>query len=159
MRLYLLQHAKAMSKAQDPSRRLTAEGRQEALRVARFLLPLGLRVDQCWHSGKPRAAETAEIFAQVLQVHAGPTARSGLAPDDNVAMLRDELAVISDSTMIVGHMPFVAKLAALLLTGYETYPVVAFKNAGVVSLARSDDNRWQLEWAVTPDLLDHHAWT
>ena len=115
--------------------------------------PLGLHVGQFWHSGKPRAAETAEILAPVLRIDDGPTAREGLAPVDNVAMLRDELAVATDDTMMVGHMPFVAKLAALLLTGYESYPVVAFQQAGVVCLARSEDGRWQLEWAITPDLL------
>ena len=32
--------------------------------------------------------------------------------DDNAALLRDELAVETTDTMIVGHMPFVSRLAA-----------------------------------------------
>jgi phosphohistidine phosphatase len=55
--------------------------------------------------------------------------------------------------MIVGHMPFVSRLAALLLTGFEAPPVVTFVNAGLVCLERTGDNRWQVEWSVTPDLL------
>jgi len=153
MKLYLVQHAKAMPKEQDPKRPLTREGRSEAEKIAHFLRPLGLRIDQLWHSGKTRAAQTAEIYANALTLGAEPTARAGLAPNDSVALLRDELAVATDETMIVGHMPFVSKLATLLLTGYDSPPVVAFANTGVVCLDRTADSRWQVEWIVTPDLL------
>jgi len=151
--LYLVQHAKAVSKNQDPRRPLSEEGRAEARKVARFVAPLNLAVECLWHSGKTRAQQTADMYAEVFRVGDGPTARDGLAPNDNVALLRDELAVATDTTMIVGHMPFVSKLAALLLTGYESAPVVAFKNAGIVCLGRTEDNRWLIEWIVTPDLL------
>ena len=157
MRLYLIQHGKATSKEQDPQRPLTPAGRAEAGKVARFLRPLALRIDCLWHSGKARAQETAEIVAGALSVGEGPTARDGLAPNDNVALLRDELAVATDETMIVGHMPFVSRLATLLLTGYESPPVVSFTNAGVLCLCRTDDNRWQVEWIVTPELLSEPA--
>ena len=153
MKLYLIQHGKATPKEQDPLRPLTEEGRREARKVADFVGPLGLTIAQLWHSGKTRAEQTAEIYASALTVAEGPAAREGLAPNDNVALLRDELAVTSGATMIVGHMPFVSRLATLLLTGYESPPVVTFVNAGIVCLERTDDNRWQLEWSVTPDLL------
>ena len=153
MRLYLVQHGKATAKEADPQRPLTDLGRREAQRVADFVGPLGLEVTQLWHSGKTRAEQTAAIFAGVLTVAEGPAAREGLAPNDNVALLRDELAVTSDATMIVGHMPFVSRLATLLLAGYESPPIVTFANAGIVCLERTDDNRWQLEWSVTPNLL------
>jgi len=157
MRLYLIQHGKATSKEQDPERPLTPAGRAEAEKVARFLRPLALRVDILWHNGKARARQTAEILAGALDVGEGPSARDGLAPNDNVALLRDELAVATDETMIVGHMPFVSRLATLLLTGYESPPVVSFTNAGVVCLSRTGDNRWQVEWIVTPKLLTELA--
>jgi len=157
MRLYLIQHGKAAAKEQDPDRPLTPEGRAQVEQVARFLRPLALRVDCLWHSGKARAQQTAEIVAGALAIGEGPTARDGLAPNDNVALLRDELAVANDETMIVGHMPFVSRLATLLLTGYESPPVVSFTNAGVVCLSRTGDNRWQVEWIVTPELLSEPA--
>ena len=153
MRLYLVQHGKATSKHEHPERPLTTQGRREAQEIARFIQPLELVVGRMWHSGKTRAAQTADIYAEVLTVAEGPTARDGLAPDDIVAPLRDELAVATDDTMIVGHMPFVSKLATLLLTGYESPPAVAFKNAGIVCLERTPDNRWQVEWVVKPALL------
>lgn len=157
MKLYLVQHAKAVAKEQDPERPLSELGRREAERMAAFVGPLGLKVDQLWHSGKTRADQTAEIYADALTVAEGPTARAGLKPNDNVALLRDELAVTSDDTMIVGHMPFISRLATLLLTGYESPPVITFVNAGLVCLERTADNRWQVAWSLAPDLLGEQA--
>lgn len=153
MRLYLVQHAKALPKERNPERPLSEEGRGEAMRVAEFLQPSAPAVDQLWHSGKLRAAETAQIYARALGLGTSPVARNGLAPGDPVSPLRDELAARLDNTMIVGHMPFVSRLATLLLSGYESPPLVAFANAGIVCLNRTPDNAWQLLWAVTPQLL------
>ena len=153
MRLYLGQHGQGMAKEQDPERPLTREGRKAVQKIARFLSPLNLTIDRIWHSGKARARQTAQLYAEAVTVTEEPTARDGLAPNDNVALLRDEMAVATQDTMIVGHMPFVSRLAALLLTGYESPPVVTFQNAGVVCLQRTPDNRWQVEWIVTPELL------
>ncbi len=66
MKLYLVQHAKAASKQADPQRPLTEEGRRDIQKVASFIRPLGLGLDYLWHSGKKRAAETAEILAEAL---------------------------------------------------------------------------------------------
>jgi phosphohistidine phosphatase len=153
MRLYLVQHGKATAEEEDPERPLTEHGRAETRRIADLLGPLGLAVDQIWHSGKTRARETAEILAEAVTAAAGPTARDALAPNDNVALLRDEMAVATDDTMLVGHMPFVSRLAALLLTGYESPPAITFVNSGVVCLERTPDNRWQVAWIVTPELV------
>ncbi len=153
MKLYLVQHAKAMPKAEDAERPLSSEGHAEAERIVRFLRPLDLKIDQLWHSDKLRAEQTAAVYADALRVANGPVARMGLAPNDNVAPLRDELANATGDIMIVGHMPFVSRLTTLLLTGSESPPVVAFANAGVLSLGRTEDNRWQLAWIVTPELL------
>jgi phosphohistidine phosphatase len=153
MQLYLVQHAKAVPKEQDPQRPLSEEGRKEATRVADFIRPLALSVDQLWHSGRLRAVQTAEIYASVVRLGEGPATHGGLAPKDNAAPLRDELAVATDETMIVGHMPFVSRLASLLLTSYETPPIVSFMNAGIVCLERTPDNAWQVRWAITPEML------
>ena len=153
MRLYLIQHAKAMSKQEDPRRPLSTVGRDEAGRVARFLARVRPPVGQLWHSGKARAQQTAEMYAEALDLENEPMGRNNLAPNDSVVPLRDELAVATDDTMIVGHMPFVSRLAALLLSGFESPPPVVFVNAGIVCLVRTDDGRWAVEWIVTPEIL------
>ena len=153
MKLYLVQHAKAASKETDPQRSLTEEGRRDIEKVARFVKPLNLTIDCLWHSGKKRAAQTAEVLADAIETKGGTIARDGLGPNDYVNALRDELGSTEQNVMIVGHLPFLSKLASLLLRGCESADTVAFKNAGIVCLSRVEDNQWQLEWVVTPELL------
>ncbi len=153
MRLYLVQHAKAAGSDVDPDRSLTEQGRRELQRVVDFVKPLELSVDYIWHSGKTRAAQTAEVLAGVVRVRDAVAVRRGLSPNDDVAHLVGELAVLKIDVMIVGHMPFVARLASLLLTGRDATLPVAFKNGGIVCLSRLDPERWQLEWAVTPEII------
>lgn len=153
MKLYLVQHAKAASKEEDPERPLTQEGRIEAQKIAHFLQPLGLTVDRFWHSGKTRAQQTADIYTEAFTTAEEPAAREGLSPNDNVLPVRDEMAVATEDTLIVGHMPFLNRLASLLLTGYEGGDLIDFRHAGVVCLGRLPDNRWQVLWIVVADLI------
>jgi phosphohistidine phosphatase len=152
MKLYLVQHGKAVSEEADRQRPLTDEGRREVERVAAFVKRLDLSVDYLWHSGKKRAAQTAGILAGVVKVRKGSGAHKGLAPNDDVAAMKEELAASGD-ILIVGHLPFLSKLASLLLTSNEEAGAVAFKNGGIVCLSLSDQKQWLLEWAVTPEFL------
>ena len=163
MNLYLVQHGKAFAKDADPDRSLTQEGRAEVEKIASFIEPLNLCVDCVWHSGKTRAVQTAEILARVLKADKGLVQRDGLGPNDNVGNLKNELDTLDRDVMIVGHLPFLSKLAAALITGDESAGVVAFKNAGVVCISRGlprrgdgtagDPNLWQLAWLINPELL------
>ena len=153
MKLYLVQHAKAASKEANPERPLTEEGQRDIRKVASFIKPLNLCVDYMWHSGKKRAEQTANALAEAIEINKDQTARTGLGPNDDVAALKDELNSTRQDIMIVGHLPFLARLASLLLAGSESDDTVAFKNAGIVALARSEENRWQIEWMILPELL------
>ncbi len=153
MKLYLVQHAKAASKEVDPQRPLTKKGQRDIQKVAEFIKPSNLCVDYLWHSGKKRAVQTAEVLAEVVKASKVENARVGLAPNDDVAPLKDELLSSQDSIMIVGHLPFLGKLASLLLTGSESSETVAFRQGGIVCLSRSDQDKWQIVWMVTPELL------
>ena len=153
MKLYLVQHAKAASKDADPQRPLTEEGRRDIQKVAAFIKPLNLSVDYLWYSGKKRAQQTVEILAEVVEVTKEMSAHDDLAPNDDVTLLKDEIISKNQDTMIVGHLPFLTKLASLLLTGSESLNTVAFKNGGIVCLDYSDDNQWQLRWMIVPALL------
>jgi phosphohistidine phosphatase len=153
MKLYLVQHAKAAPKEIDPERGLTDQGRQELQKVAAFVRPLNLSVDYLWHSGKRRAAQTAELLAEVITINQAEAARGDLGPTDDVTAVSDELAHIEQDVAIVGHLPFLSKLMSLLLTGSESADIVAFKNAGIVCLSRSEENQWQLDWVIIPELL------
>jgi phosphohistidine phosphatase len=153
MKLYIVQHAKAASKEADPRRPLTEEGRWDMQKVSDFIETLDLSVDYLWHSGKTRAQQTAEILAEVVEVAEEMSAHDGLSPNDDVTSLKDEVISKNQDTMIVGHLPFVSNLASLLLTGSESSDTVAFRQGGIVCLEYSDDNQWQLQWMIVPDLL------
>ena len=153
MKLYLIQHGQAASPDVDPQRPLTEEGVRDVRKVAAFIKPLKLRVDCLWHSRKKRAVQTAEILAEVVEVKESKVERDGLAPNDDVAAVRDEIVLAEQDVMIVGHLPFVSKLASLLLTGDESAGVIAFKQGGIVALSSSDGNHWQIDWMAIPDLL------
>ena len=153
MKLYLLQHAKAASKDIDPARSLTEEGLRDIQKVAAFIKPLNLSVDYLWHSGKKRAQQTAGFLAEVVTINKEHTARDGLAPNDGVTVLKNEIMLAQKDIMIVGHLPFLPKLVSLLLTGRESLYVVKFRNAGIVCLDCFDDNQWQLDWIIIPELL------
>jgi phosphohistidine phosphatase len=153
MKLYLVQHAKAAPKLVNPQRPLTEEGRRDVQKVAAFIKPLNLCVDYLWHSGKRRAAETAELLAKVIDIKEATIARDGLGPNDDVTALRDKLLSSPQDIMIVGHLPFLSKLASLLLAGSESAETIAFKNGGIVCLNRSEANQWQVDWVITPELI------
>ncbi len=153
MKLYLVQHAKAALKQVDPQRPLTEEGRRDIQRVAAFIKPLNLCVDYLWHSGKRRAVQTAEFLAEDVEINKTQTIHDGLGPNDDVTVLRNELASALQDVMIVGHLPFLSKLTSLLLTGSESADTVAFSNGGIVCLSCSDNNQWRIDWIIVPELL------
>ncbi len=152
MKLYLVQHAKAASEQVDPQRPLTEEGRSDIQKVATFIKSSNLCVDYLWHSGKKRAEQTAKILAEAIKIKT-LTIHDGLGPNDDVKAFKDELISVNGDIMVVGHLPFLSKLASLVLAGAELANTVAFKNAGIVCIDRYDKNQWQIDWFVTPELI------
>ena len=116
MHLYLVQHGKAKSKDEDPDRHLAEDGLRETQSIAGFVKPLGLHVEAVWHSGKPRAVETAEILASSIKTEAGLIQHKGLAPNDPVKPVTKEIKQAQKDLMIIGHLPFLSRLASQLVT-------------------------------------------
>jgi phosphohistidine phosphatase len=151
MEVYLVQHAEAMPKDQDPDRPLTEGGRRDTQAVAQLAGRLGIHVDQIRHSGKTRARQTAEILGAQLSPSGGVVAVPGLGPLDDVKPVADELSVGDQAVMLVGHLPFMERLAGQLLAGDPDQAVVKFHKAGIVSLAHGDGG-WQVTWIITPEI-------
>jgi phosphohistidine phosphatase len=153
MFVYLVQHAAAQKEAEDPKKDLTAEGRMEIENVSHHLKRLGVEVQQIFHSGKTRASSTAKILAWHLKPPAGVSEAEGLAPLDDPKVWADRLAVIAENVMLVGHLPHLAKLAALLMTGDQEKQVLNFQMAGAVRLKRLSPDQWTVDWMVLPEIL------
>ena len=151
-------HGEAKSKADDPQRPLTEGGREDVARLAAFAANAGLQVGQIRHSGKRRAEETAAILAEHLSPAEGVVTIPGLAPRDDVHPVAEALHPPSGgdeggaATMLVGHLPFLDRLASLLVTGDPDRSIVRFQMGGIVCLAREEKN-WAVGWMVTPDLI------
>ena len=153
MRVYLIQHGESKSEEEDPQRRLTDKGIGEVQKVADFLRPLEFEVDAVWHSGKARAQQTAELLARAISAQDRVVQREGLGPKDQVATTKQALERTGGDVMIVGHLPFLGKLVALLVTGNEENEIVQFQFGSVVCLEHHDTGKWKVAWMMRPALL------
>jgi phosphohistidine phosphatase len=151
MRLYLVQHGDAVPEEVDPARPLSETGRSDVAKVARFLAAGGVRVNQVLHSGKRRAEQTAEILGAALG--GTPEARPGLNPKDATGSVAREAAAWDQDVMLVGHLPFMAKLVSRLVTGRDDAGVVAFQPGTIVCLERGDQQHWTVAWMIRPELV------
>lgn len=151
MNLYLVQHGQAKAEEQDRERPLTESGREAVEKMAAWAAKAGIQVGQIRHSGKRRAQQTAEILAAAIAPSRGVVSVSGINPNDDVTPWAETLAKEDRSVMLVGHLPFLCRLANLLLVDDPAKEVIRFHNAGVVCLTH-EESRWSLRWAVTPDL-------
>jgi len=153
MRIYLTQHGLALPKDVDPERPLSDEGREDVRRLAEFLRHAGVRVEQIWHSGKTRAEQTAALIADAVLPGGEPLARSGLNPNDPVEPIASAIETWSSDTVLVGHLPFLGRLASLLLTSDSDRSTLAFAPGSMACLERDAAGQWALVWMLRPELL------
>lgn len=151
MVLYLVQHAQAKSKEEDPERPVTDKGRREVESVLLLMMRYGaITASRVVHSGKLRALETAEMIATKLEAETEEA--DGLEPDADPAIWIDRVSGSTRDLILVGHLPHLSRLASGLLCGDPDRGVVEFVNGGIVCLSREGE-RWALRWAVTPALV------
>ena len=153
MKLYLVQHGEALSDEVDPARPLSDAGRQDVRDMAAFLAARPLVVARIAHSGKLRARQTAELLAAALAPGRPVEPRTGLNPNDPPEDLARELAKWNEDVMVVGHLPFMARLAALLVAGEQHGDLVAYRPGSVVCLERGSGGGWTVAWMLRPELL------
>ena len=155
MDLYLMQHGEATSEADDPARPLTAAGRTAVAQVAARAQTAGVRIDTCVHSGKLRAEQTALVLADAV---AGGRVESldGLAPNDPIGPVAQWLTERAGDTSValVGHLPFLDRLASSLIAGDEDGQVISFQMGGLVKLVpkRAQDG-FAVAWVLAPDIV------
>ena len=144
--LYLVRHGEATSTEEDPERPLSESGKQATEQMAAWFATTDFSVDEIRHSGKLRAQQTAEIFAQRISFAEHPIEAPGLAPNDNVRPMADSLSRETKSVTLVGHLPFLAKLVGCLVAGDPEQTLVQFDPAGVVILQRGEG-----QWSIVCD--------
>jgi phosphohistidine phosphatase len=159
MKLYLVQHGQSAAKEVDSTRGLTDEGRRDTRLMAEMAAKLELGLVEIRHSGKTRAEQTAAIFGETLQPERGVQAVAGLNPLDDVQLVADSLGAETERLspeplMLVGHLPFMSRLAALLVNGDPESEAAVFSNSGIVCLGRTfgpfAGRRWRFLWQLNP---------
>ena len=153
MKLYLIQHGDAVAQEVDPDRPLSDQGEQDIERLASFLWVWELNIAQILHIGKTRARQTAEIVAAPLGLEGEPREAANLGPKDAPQLLADQLKNQSEDMAIVGHMPYLGKLASLLTTGNEQSKLFGFKPGSLVGLERDDEGRWSVICMLRPEYI------
>jgi phosphohistidine phosphatase len=152
MALFLVQHGKSLPKDKDPKKGLSQEGIAETERIAQVAKGYAVGVSKIIHSGKTRACQTSEIFDAALKPPGGIHESSGLSPLDDVTVFADTIDSTKD-VMLVGHLPFMERLTAYLITGSTERLVFKFQNSGIVSLDTDPANgSWVIKWTLMPHI-------
>jgi phosphohistidine phosphatase len=147
--VYLVRHGEAVAASENPKRPLSQAGREAVEQVARLARERQVEVSAIYHSGILRAQETAEILAKHLKPPSGVKAISGLSPDDDPMAGKAELETATDPVMLVGHLPYMGRLAALLVRGDTESAVIDFPPAAMVCCSRVGA-QWKIEWHLAP---------
>jgi phosphohistidine phosphatase len=152
MALYLVQHGQSTPKENDPQQGLSKTGIATVSRIAEVARGYQVAVSGILHSGKLRARQTAQIFKQALQPRQGLAETDGLKPMDDVTRFAERIDRLED-VMLVGHLPFLERLTAFLLTGTPEKQVFKFQNGGIVCLEKdADRGMWYIKWTLMPEI-------
>lgn len=153
MKLYLIQHGEAKPETEDPQRSLTEKGKEEIKKISEAAKKLNIHPSKVFHSGKLRAKETAEIIAEVLRFpKPSVQVAHGLNPNDNIRPWAERISKEKEDLMLIGHLPFLDKLASFLICGDETARVVLFRNGAMVCLDQKEDKNWAVRWILVPGM-------
>jgi phosphohistidine phosphatase len=153
MKLYLLQHGEACAKDIDPDRPLTDRGKADVDRLASFLKHADVSVERVIHSGKLRAVQTAEHVAKAIAPGLELESSGIINPNDNPKAFDWQSDSWDRDTLVVGHLPFLAKLVSHLVVEDDTRAITAYRPGSIVCLQRENATHWQIDWMIRPELL------
>jgi phosphohistidine phosphatase len=151
MNLYLVQHGEARSELEDPERSLTARGEEDTRKISDATKRLSILPAKIYHSGKKRAEQTAGIIAAALDLPA--QMGQGLNPNDDIRPWVERISAEVENLMIVGHLPFLEKLASFLVSGDEGRKVILFRYSAIVCLEKKQAGRWAVDWVLKPEMV------
>ncbi|WP_126456623.1 phosphohistidine phosphatase SixA [Sulfuriflexus mobilis] len=154
MKLYLVQHGQACTRDIDPNRPLTEQGKTDVNRLAVFLRKSGVRVERIIHSGKLRAQQTAERLVSAIAAGTAADVSDVINPNDDPVTFLQLSSSWNGDTLIVGHLPFMARLVSQLTLGNTRTMFTEFTPGSAVCLERYEDNHWALNWMVRPEVLN-----
>jgi phosphohistidine phosphatase len=149
----LVRHGEAKTKDADPKKSLSDAGRENVVKVSGLVAGIGPSLEEIRHSGKERARQTAEVFAEVAGIAQERIREvAGLKPNDDVGAVAKQLDEQGRSVALVGHLPFLGRLMSLLLSGDSQALDIRFGDAGC-SILRRTETGWRLEGLINHELV------
>jgi phosphohistidine phosphatase len=106
---------------------------------------------QIFHSPKLRAVQTAGIISRAIPQAPAPEEADGLAPMDDPAAWAEQIELMDRDTMLVGHLPYMSRLASLLLLWDANREILKFTPGTAVCLEKT--GVWRVKWMISPDTL------
>lgn len=152
MRVYLVQHGKALSPEIDPEKGLSPQGKEEVDRLGKFFAKKSFPLFTILHSGKKRAKETAEILGKHLEPELSLEEYHHLNPNDSIDEVYTRIVAEEKNLMVVGHLPFLDRLVTRMVEGREDGSIVEFSNGKTVCLEKKNGG-WVIEWVVGIELI------
>ena len=127
---YLVRHGDAVAAVENAERPLSRIGRRTgSTRRAEMAGARKLKSQRIYHSGILRAKQTAEILAKASPAKlGGGTASPAYCPKMIRRLSKPSLTPPRCSIMLVGHLPYLNRLAALLISGDPERAVVEFSS-------------------------------
>jgi len=150
MKLYLVRHGEAAVNIEGGEPALSRWGNYEVEKTGTELANRVEHLDKIFHSGKLRAQQTAEIIRAKIEAKIQLEKIDGLKPNDSAAEIAEWVNGVHKDIMLVGHLPFMAKLVALLLKDSAEKTSLSFGSACVACLERSGSGDWTLLWFFSP---------
>jgi|688.fasta_scaffold819467_2 phosphohistidine phosphatase len=147
-----MRHGEAVHVAENSRRPLSHQGLEEVNLIAQFLSRNHVTTTQIFHSEKLRAQQTAQEIFKYLDPQPNLSVLPGLLPDDDVKPMVELCNQLNEDTFLVGHLPYMANLAAEILTN-GSYPQFNFLPAAVLCLERISIGEWSINWFIEPKLL------
>jgi phosphohistidine phosphatase len=149
--VYLVRHGDAVPADVDPRRPLSARGREAVNELAQLSASRQIQVAEICHSGILRAQETAEILADYLRPPRGLRQIPGLLPDDDPQFGKTEIETADEPILLVGHLPYMKRLAVLLAKGDGERSRLEFGPATMICCSKIGAG-WQIDWQLQPRL-------
>ena len=127
--IWLLRHGDAADGSPDAERPLTKKGEKQSRAAGRALAALGVEVSACLTSPKLRAAETARLACEALDVDPQHEPKLAGGPFDAEALA----AGLGEHVLLVGHDPDFS-MAVHGLTGAQ----VRMKKGGLAGVQKGE---------------------
>ncbi|HEY1577233.1 MAG TPA: phosphohistidine phosphatase SixA [Terracidiphilus sp.] len=140
MILYILRHASAGSRRQNPlldrKRGLDKEGKQQCLLIGAYLNAMGVSFDAIVSSPLKRSLQTASLVATEIGFELKIAADASLEPSGKFADFEAMLAKHAgqETVLVVGHNPNLAQFAGALVAGQRGRANVRLRKGALVRI-------------------------